>query len=66
MTKVSVMYPNSLDVKLAMVYSKNKDLSLLSRTLGTDDLKGHTTGSRNCTNYSLRFCAIRHNYALTF
>jgi hypothetical protein len=40
MTKISVMYPNSKDIKLNMVYSKNKHIALLSNTFGTDDLKG--------------------------
>jgi hypothetical protein len=34
------MYPNSKDIKLNMVYSKNKHIALLSNTFGTDDLKG--------------------------
>jgi uncharacterized protein (TIGR02118 family) len=40
MTKISVMYPNSLEVKLEMVYSKNKHIALLPMTLVTKNLNG--------------------------
>lgn len=65
MTKVSVMYPNSQDVKLDMVYSKNKHIELLPQALVKQQLQRIRTVSRNCRSYSLKFWVIHQNYELT-
>ncbi len=63
MTKVSVRYPNSLEVKQMIVYLKNKHIALLPKTLVTNDLKGLELNlgiARVTPSDSAHYTAITH------